>query len=146
MALGLRSLTLIALAAYLAAFLLQYRSAREAALEQEQITRGRHRAVADVEVADAPDGEVAGILAADQETLEVAGLIQPAPFVQQINTLSGLIGGRVALNIVAGSSTAEQRGYGDFLEHDDRYARAEEFLHVCKSFWGGERVDVHVSH
>jgi len=69
-----------------------------------------------------------------------SGLIQPAPFVQQINTLSGLIGGRVALNIVAGSSTAEQRGYGDYLEHDDRYARAEEFLRVCKSFWSEQTV------
>ena len=40
------------------------------------------------------------------------GLMQPATFVQQINTLSGVIGGRVSLNIVAGSSTVEQRGYG----------------------------------
>lgn len=63
------------------------------------------------------------------------GLMQPTTFVQQINTLSGLIGGRVSLNIVAGSSMAEQRGYGDFLEHDERYARAEEFLQVCRSFW-----------
>lgn len=63
------------------------------------------------------------------------GLMQPATFVQQINTLSGLIGGRVALNIVAGSSTAEQRGYGDFLDHDERYARAEEYLGVCRAFW-----------
>jgi alkanesulfonate monooxygenase len=63
------------------------------------------------------------------------GLIQPTTFVQQINTLSGLIGGRVALNIVAGSSTAEQRGYGDFLEHDDRYARADEYLAICHSLW-----------
>ncbi len=70
------------------------------------------------------------------------GLMQPAAFVQQINTLSGLIGGRLALNIVAGSSPAEQRGYGDFLEHDERYARAEEFLTVCRSFWqGGGPVD-----
>jgi alkanesulfonate monooxygenase len=29
----------------------------------------------------------------------------------------------------------EQQGYGDFLAHDDRYARAEEFLAVCHSFW-----------
>jgi alkanesulfonate monooxygenase len=29
----------------------------------------------------------------------------------------------------------EQRGYGDFLDHDERYARAEEFLNVCRSFW-----------
>jgi alkanesulfonate monooxygenase len=63
------------------------------------------------------------------------GLMQPATFIQQINTLSGLIGGRVSLNIVAGSSTVEQRGYGDFLDHDDRYARAEEFLTVCHDFW-----------
>jgi alkanesulfonate monooxygenase len=63
------------------------------------------------------------------------GLMQPATFVQQINTLSGVIGGRVSLNIVAGSSTIEQRGYGDFLDHDERYARAEEFLKVCRAFW-----------
>lgn len=63
------------------------------------------------------------------------GLMQPATFVQQINTLSGLIDGRVSLNIVAGSSTVEQRGYGDFLDHDERYARAEEFLSVCRAFW-----------
>ena len=63
------------------------------------------------------------------------GLMQPATFVQQINTLSGLIDGRVSLNVVAGSSTLEQRGYGDFLDHDERYARAEEFLKVCRAFW-----------
>lgn len=63
------------------------------------------------------------------------GLMQPATFVQQINTLSCLIGGRVALNIVAGSSRVEQRGYGDFLEHDERYARAEEYLGICRSLW-----------
>ena len=63
------------------------------------------------------------------------GLMQPATFVQQINTLSGLIDGRVSLNVVAGSSAQEQRGYGDFLDHDERYARAEEFLTVCHSFW-----------
>lgn len=63
------------------------------------------------------------------------GLMQPTTFVQQINTLSGVIGGRVSLNIVAGSSPVEQRGYGDFLEHDERYARAEEFLKVCRAFW-----------
>ena len=70
------------------------------------------------------------------------GFMQPAMFVQQINTLSGLIGGRVALNIVAGSSNVEQRGYGDFLEHDERYARADEYLAICRSFWrNGREVD-----
>jgi len=67
-----------------------------------------------------------------------SGLIQPTTLVQQVNTLSALIQGRVALNIVAGSSMAEQRGFGDYLSHDDRYARAEEFLAVCHSFWRAE--------
>ena len=63
------------------------------------------------------------------------GFMQPATFVQQVNTLSGLIEGRVALNIVAGSSAAEQRGYGDYLDHDERYERAGEFLEICHAFW-----------
>ncbi len=75
------------------------------------------------------------------------GLVQPPSFVQQVNTLSALIGGRVSLNIVAGSSRAEQHGYGDFFEHDARYARAEEFLAICHSFWrGDERVDFDGKH
>jgi alkanesulfonate monooxygenase len=52
-----------------------------------------------------------------------------------VNTLSQLIGGRLSLNLVAGSSGEEQRGYGDFLAHDERYERAEEFLAVCQAFW-----------
>jgi alkanesulfonate monooxygenase len=67
-----------------------------------------------------------------------SGLIQPTSFVQQVNTVSGLIEGRVSLNIVAGSSRVEQHGYGDFLAHDQRYARAEEFLAVCHAFWRGK--------
>lgn len=64
-----------------------------------------------------------------------SGLMQPATFVQQMNTVSALTQGRVAFNIVAGSSSEEQRGYGDFLSHDERYERAEEFLAVCNAFW-----------
>ena len=64
-----------------------------------------------------------------------SGLMQPATFVQQMNTVSALVQGRVSFNIVAGSSSAEQRGYGDFLSHDERYERAEEFLAICNAFW-----------
>ena len=61
--------------------------------------------------------------------------MQPTTFVQQMNTVSALVQGRVSFNIVAGSSSEEQRGYGDYLSHDERYARAEEFLAVCNAFW-----------
>lgn len=64
-----------------------------------------------------------------------SGLMQPTTFVQQMNTVAALTGGRVAFNIVAGSSSEEQHGYGDFLSHDERYERAEEFLAVCNAFW-----------
>ena len=76
-----------------------------------------------------------------------SGLMQPATLVQQTNTLSGLIGGRISLNTVAGSSKSEQRGYGDFLEHDERYSRAGEFLAICNAFWrGGGAVDFDGKH
>lgn len=67
-----------------------------------------------------------------------SGLTSPTSFVQQINTLSTLINGRVSLNIVAGHSPREQRGYGDSLAHDDRYERTEEFLAVCNAYWRNE--------
>ena len=67
-----------------------------------------------------------------------SGLMKPATFVQQINTVSAFMPGRLSINVVAGSSIAEQRGYGDYLAHDERYARTEEFLAVCHSFWRGD--------
>ena len=80
-------------------------------------------------------------LATDKIGLIVAvrsGLIPPTAFVQQINTLSALIGGeRILLNIVAGDSPVEQRYYGDYLDHDQRYARTEEFLAICRGLWQG---------
>ncbi|MCI0488172.1 MAG: LLM class flavin-dependent oxidoreductase [Blastocatellia bacterium] len=66
-----------------------------------------------------------------------AGLISPAAFVQQINTLSTLIQGRVHINMVCGHTPHELRYYGDFLTHDERYDRTDEFLTVCRAFWNG---------
>ena len=69
------------------------------------------------------------------------GLISPAAFVQQINTLSLLIDGRVHVNIVGGHTPHELQYYGDWLRREERYDRLEEFLTVCRAFWdmeGGE--------
>ncbi len=63
------------------------------------------------------------------------GIISPTLFVQQVNTFSALTNGRISLNIVAGHSQKEQGYYGDFLAHDKRYARAEEFLSVTRALW-----------
>lgn len=64
-----------------------------------------------------------------------SGLLSPTLFAQQVNTLSVLTNGRVSINMVAGHTPGEQRGYGDFLDHDERYARTEEFLTICQAFW-----------
>jgi len=64
-----------------------------------------------------------------------SGVISPTLFAQQVNTLSALTNGRVNLNVVAGHSPDEQRFYGDWLSHDERYARTAEFLEICHGLW-----------
>ncbi|MEJ2019520.1 MAG: LLM class flavin-dependent oxidoreductase, partial [Maritimibacter sp.] len=64
-----------------------------------------------------------------------SGLMSPTAFVQQINTLSVLTQGRVALNIVAGHTPQEQRYYGDFMTHDQRFSRTGEYVAVCRALW-----------
>ncbi|MFG2757217.1 LLM class flavin-dependent oxidoreductase [Streptomyces wuyuanensis] len=65
------------------------------------------------------------------------GLLSPTLFTQIVNTVSWMSEGRIALNIVAGVSPAEQAYYGDFLAHDERYARADEFLEILHALWDG---------
>jgi alkanesulfonate monooxygenase len=72
-----------------------------------------------------------------------SGLCSPTALVQQINTLSLLIGGRVALNFVNGHSESEQRYYGDFLEQSERYARSDELIGICRAFWAGRGPVTH---
>ena len=60
------------------------------------------------------------------------GLITPALSAQMVATFQQLAQGRLLLNVVAGGSAAEQRGYGDFADKDERYQRAEEFLQVLR--------------
>lgn len=67
-----------------------------------------------------------------------SGVTAPTAFVQQVNTVSALTNGRICLNVVAGHTPEEQGYYGDFLAHDDRYARTGEFLRVCRGLWRGE--------
>lgn len=63
------------------------------------------------------------------------GIMSPTAFVQQVNTVSALTKGRICINVVTGNSPQELNYYGAFLEHDERYDRADEFLNVCHAFW-----------
>jgi alkanesulfonate monooxygenase len=63
------------------------------------------------------------------------GVTSPTSFVQQVNTVSALSLGRICINVVTGNSPQELHYYGIFLDRDQRYERADEFLSVCHAFW-----------
>jgi alkanesulfonate monooxygenase len=89
-------------------------------------------------------------MATDAITFLVAvrsGISSPTAFVQQVNSVSVLTGGRVSLNVVGGHTPEEQHYYGDFLAHDERFERTDEFLTVCRALWaGGDPVTFHGKH
>ncbi|KAF1049176.1 LLM class flavin-dependent oxidoreductase [Xylophilus sp.] len=66
------------------------------------------------------------------------GLELPTLIAQKAATLQRLSLGRLQLNIVVGSSSHDQRAYGDFLEREQRYLRAQEFVAVVRALWRGE--------
>jgi alkanesulfonate monooxygenase len=60
------------------------------------------------------------------------GFISPTLAAQQAATFQRVSGGRLLLNIVTGGDSAEQRRYGDHLDHDQRYQRTQEFIAVLR--------------
>ncbi|WP_306317483.1 MULTISPECIES: LLM class flavin-dependent oxidoreductase [unclassified Streptomyces] len=65
------------------------------------------------------------------------GVISPTLAAQMASTYQRLTNGRLLLNVVTGGDSAEQRRFGDHLDHDRRYARTDEFLSVVRGVWGG---------
>jgi alkanesulfonate monooxygenase len=74
------------------------------------------------------------------------GLTSPTLAAQMAATYQNMTGGRLLLNVVTGGESAEQRGYGDFLDKDARYARCDEFLTIVRRLWAGETVDFDGQH
>ncbi|MFF5176442.1 LLM class flavin-dependent oxidoreductase [Micromonospora sp. NPDC000316] len=70
----------------------------------------------------------------------------PMVCAQAAATFQRLSGSRLMLNIVTGGDADEQRRYGDWLDHDERYGRTEEFLDVFHRAWSGEPFDFHGQH
>lgn len=64
--------------------------------------------------------------------------IHPAYATQMAASLQRLSGGRVEWNVISGGGGAEQRAYGDFIAHDERYQRTSEFLDFVKGYAAGE--------
>lgn len=69
------------------------------------------------------------------------GLTPPTLAAQQAATLQRFSDGRLLLNIVTGGDDSEQRRFGDWLDHDRRYARTDEFLDLVRRIWTEPSVD-----
>jgi alkanesulfonate monooxygenase len=67
--------------------------------------------------------------------------MSPTLAAQMAATFQQISHGRLLLNIVCGSDDDEQRRFGDWLEHDARYDRAEEFLQIFRGAWSGHPFD-----
>ena len=65
------------------------------------------------------------------------GLVSPTLAAQMAATFQRHSHGRLLLNVVVGGEPHEQRAYGDFLDKDARYARADEFLDGRRGSVGG---------
>jgi alkanesulfonate monooxygenase len=74
------------------------------------------------------------------------GLTSPYVAAQMAGTFQNLSGGRLALNVVTGGESHEQRMFGDFLDKDGRYERCDEFLTIVRRLWTGEPVTFEGAH
>ena len=60
--------------------------------------------------------------------------IHPAYASQMAASLQRLSNGRVEWNVISGGGGSQQKSYGDFIDHDKRYARTAEFLDFVKGY------------
>lgn len=63
------------------------------------------------------------------------GFTAPTLAARQIATLDQYTGGRLGVHFISGGSDAEQQRDGDFLSHDERYARTDEYLGILRRIW-----------
>lgn len=94
---------------------------------------------------DQPDGFLVTALAG-QATSRIKfllahrpGFVAPTLAARKLATLEHLLDGRLALHVISGGNDGEQRKDGDYLDHDQRYARSDEFLEVVRKVWTEEQ-------
>lgn len=66
------------------------------------------------------------------------GFVSPTVASKMAATLDQFSKGRVLVNVVTGGSEKELAQDGDYLSHQQRYERTDEFLTVVKETWRGE--------
>ncbi|MCW2765048.1 MAG: alkanesulfonate monooxygenase [Nocardioides sp.] len=88
-----------------------------------------------------PEGtQVAAHVAAHTERLGLLvahrpGFVAPTLAARTFATMDQFSQGRVAVHIITGGSDVEQRRDGDYVDHDGRYDRTDEYLTVLRRAW-----------
>jgi alkanesulfonate monooxygenase len=67
------------------------------------------------------------------------GFVAPTLAARKLATLDQFSGGRLGVHIISGGDDEELKRDGDFLTHDQRYARADEYLEVVRKIWTAEQ-------
>jgi len=94
----------------------------------------------------------AAALAAVTQKLELMVAVrptfhEPAIFAKQAANIDHISNGRLALNVVSSWWKDEARRYGiHFEEHDDRYARTDEWLRIVNGVWNEPRFSYSGKH
>jgi alkanesulfonate monooxygenase len=74
------------------------------------------------------------------------GFISPLLAAHQAATYQRVTDGRLLLNVVTGGDPVEQRRFGDWLSHDQRYDRTDEFLTILRGAWSDTPFDFEGAH
>lgn len=67
------------------------------------------------------------------------GFVTPTLAARQFASLDQFSGGRLAVHYISGGSDEEQQRDGDWLDHDQRYARTDEYLDVLHKVWAADK-------
>ena len=87
---------------------------------------------------------VANALAAETDDLHLIGAVhpgvwEPGPVANFVTSSDNISGGNFSLNVISGWFKDEFTGFGlPWLDHEERYARSEEFIRVLKGMWTSE--------
>ncbi len=67
------------------------------------------------------------------------GFVAPTLAARKLATLDHFSGGRLAVHIISGGDDADQGKDGDFLPHDERYARTDEYVEILRRIWTSDK-------
>ncbi|MBN3892547.1 MAG: LLM class flavin-dependent oxidoreductase [Nostoc sp. JL31] len=63
------------------------------------------------------------------------GFVAPTLAARTAATLDHFTNGRIAVHIITGGYDADQQRDGDWLDHDNRYRRTDEYLEIVRRIW-----------